>query len=341
MKLHKESALESVLEALARHMESVAGIAPHWNPAPDAIQKLPAYFGSIYEAWAGDLFDHHYLFLVFKGQEPPTPAEIAGHYRVASRELGGYVAFVFPAMESFVRQRLVKYRVPFVVPCRQVFLPQFLIDLREGASGVRPAIGPIVFLSAPAQVFLLRYLQKPGLNSRKSLREWAALLGYSAMTATRFANELVKAQLCGVAQAGRKVLLEFDSDRHALWGKALPFLQSPVRERSHVHVMGGNSLPWRQAGLPALSRYSMLSDDGHVVLAASGPEYARAYDEGKIRESPFAEEDTVTVERWRYCPEALSDSSLVDRLSLYLSLQDNPDERVQAALKELLEGVQW
>lgn len=31
----------------------------------------------------------------------------------------------------------------------------------------------------------------------------------------------------------------------------------------------------------------------------------------------------------------------VDPLSLYLSLRNDPDERVQAALKELLEAMQW
>jgi len=32
---------------------------------------------------------------------------------------------------------------------------------------------------------------------------------------------------------------------------------------------------------------------------------------------------------------------LVDRLSLYLSMQDDRDERIQAALAELLEQVKW
>ena len=31
----------------------------------------------------------------------------------------------------------------------------------------------------------------------------------------------------------------------------------------------------------------------------------------------------------------------VDRLSLYLSLRDDPDERVQGALEDMLEGVKW
>jgi hypothetical protein len=99
---------------------------------PDALQRLPTYFGSLYEAWEGNLLDRHYLFLVSKGDERSTPAEIAGHHRVAVRELGRPVVFVFMGMESFESQRLVQHRVPFVVPRRLMYLPEFLIDLREG-----------------------------------------------------------------------------------------------------------------------------------------------------------------------------------------------------------------
>jgi len=41
-------------------------------------------------------------------------------------------------------------------------------------------------------------------------------------------------------------------------------------------------------------------------------------------------------------PAKLSeDNRTVDRLSLYLTLKDDCDERVEAALVELLEGVKW
>jgi hypothetical protein len=36
---------------------------------------------------------------------------------------------------------------------------------------------------------------------------------------------------------------------------------------------------------------------------------------------------------WSYKPELFAKERVVDRLSLYLSLKDNEDERVQAALE--------
>ena len=334
--------MKDFIQSFAQYVEAVAGIAPMLKPAPDALQKLPIYLGSLYDAWKGNLLNRRYLFLFFKGRAHHTPAEVAGHCRVAMRELGEPIAFVFADLESFARQRLVQYRVPFVVPGRQMYLPLFLIDFRErGGNRIRRTSEVIEHLSGAAQTLLLYYLQKPRAPELCSLREWAALLGYSAMTATRIARELAETQLCRIEQNKRKTLLDFDHDCRALWEKALPFLRTPIRGRTHVRFVNKSHLPWLQAGIPALSHHTMLADDGHIVVAMSNSEYARALVEKRIKEVPFLDEDAGTVERWRYRPEILADRPTVDRLSLYLSLREDPDERVQGALKDLLEDVKW
>jgi hypothetical protein len=334
--------LKDIIKAFVKHVAAVSGATPTLTPAPDALQRLPTYFGSLYEAWKGDLIGHHYLFLVAKGREQPSPAEVAGHCRVAMKALNEPVAFVFAGLESFTRQRLIQHRVPFAVPRRQMYLPQFLTDLREGASPRREqAPGHIDHLSASAQALMLYHLQKPRALELGPLAAWARLLGYSAMTATRIASELAEAQLCNVTQSGRKTILDFDHDRLALWNKALPFLRSPVRMRLHVRFIEKGPMPWLQAGLPALSRHTMLADDGNAVVAMSAAEYERARSEERLQELPFADEDSSVVERWRYRPGLLSDGPTVDPLSLYLSLRGDQDERVHSALNELMDGVQW
>jgi hypothetical protein len=334
--------VKDIVQSLVRYVEVIAGIAPKLQSAPAVLQKLPMYLGSLYEVWKGDLLDQHYLFFLLKRRTHLTPAEVAGHYRVVTRELVDPIAFVFDDLESFARQRLVRYRVPFVVPGRQMYLPVFLIDLRERARGqTRRASEGIKHLSGPAQVLLLHYLQKKGAPKLCSLREWAGLLGYSAMTATRIAGELRDTRLCKVEQRMRKTVLDFDSDRHVLWEKALPCLNTPVRRRSYVRVIGKVQLSWLQAGIPALSHHSMLADDGHAVVAVSISEYTKALAEELVQEVPFPDEDALTVEHWRYRPGILSDGPTVDPLSLYLSLCEDPDGRVQGALNELLEGLQW
>ena len=75
-------------------------------------------------------------------------------------------------------------------------------------------------------------------------------------------------------------------------------------------------------------------------MSSSG--YRAALEDGKLIRVPYVEDGAVVMERWRFSPGLLSsDGQAVDQLSLYLSLQHDPDERVQGALKELLETIVW
>jgi hypothetical protein len=47
------------------------------------------------------------------------------------------------------------------------------------------------------------------------------------------------------------------------------------------------------------------------------------------------------MELWNYSPALVPDTSLVDPLSLMLSLQSDGDDRVQQALAELEEHLPW
>jgi len=57
--------------------------------------------------------------------------------------------------------------------------------------------------------------------------------------------------------------------------------------------------------------------------------------------SGVVEPDQMIVETWTYAPDTLSTGPTVDVLSLYLSLRDNQDERVEAALEEAMEALKW
>jgi len=49
----------------------------------------------------------------------------------------------------------------------------------------------------------------------------------------------------------------------------------------------------------------------------------------------------VSLEAWNYNPVQLIQADRVDPLSLYLSLQDSPEERIQQQFERLLEKVPW
>ena len=62
--------------------------------------------------------------------------------------------------------------------------------------------------------------------------------------------------------------------------------------------------------------------------------------------NPNAYEGRYALEVWKYNPLALvdelpNDGIVVDPLSLYLSMQDNRDERIEMALDQIIENFIW
>ena len=87
------------------------------------------------------------------------------------------------------------------------------------------------------------------------------------------------------------------------------------------------------AGYSALSELSDMAPENERIFAMSQSE-ARGLDAEKIKKY-----NGVQIEVWRYDPRLLADKGRVDPLSLYLSLKDSPDARINIAVESLLENV--
>ena len=61
----------------------------------------------------------------------------------------------------------------------------------------------------------------------------------------------------------------------------------------------------------------------------------------KFLELAAPEPGAFEIELWKYAPAHFAQDGTVDRLSLYLSLKDSADERVQSALDVLLGEMEW
>ena len=55
----------------------------------------------------------------------------------------------------------------------------------------------------------------------------------------------------------------------------------------------------------------------------------------------YNEQDCVELELWKYPPQLFAANGKVDILSLYCSLRENPDERIEGELESLLEDIKW
>lgn len=326
------------MNRLNDYLSGIIGITPKLMRDEGAKGKgLPLYLRNYYQFVRVSLFGYPVILAVqHEGTQSATPAEYFRHHKILKEQLGGNVALVLDEIASYTRQQLIRMGVPFVVPGRQMFLPALLVDLRERFPA---SVKPSARLTATSQVVILRHLlgkQVEGISLRNLARE----LDYSPMMMSKASQELQAAGLCATTQEGRETHLLFKTGKRPLWEKSQALLRSPVKE---VHWVRGVNRPGESliAGMSALSAMSTIAEDALPTLAMKLPVYRHLLKLGQIAGCPGPEVASAKVECWRYAPAILSDNDTVDRLSLYLSLQDTPDERVAIARESLIEGMPW
>ncbi len=140
--------------------------------------------------------------------------------------------------------------------------------------------------------------------------------------------------------SGKERHLRFSDIPKNIWTKAQPFLRSPVKKRIYIQFIAAASGAPR-AGLSALAEYTMLAPPVRVVRALSFENWQVLHREHEISEVPPQDPEALEIEIWSYPPTQFAENGIVDPLSLYLSLKESEDERVEASLKELVESVKW
>jgi len=320
--------LKAYLETLLRQEFSIA-------PLPqEKMHGLPLYLSKMYAPYQMEVFGEKLILLKNLG-ETSSPGKIAKDIARLYRHFGRNVAVVFDDLASWERKRLIENGTPFIVPGRQLFLPMFLLDLREhfpNGLAKKPK-----YLSRAAQHVVLSQILQGDLEKR-NMADLATRFGYSAMTMTKIRNELFALDLCDVETKGRVRYMVFLLQPKQLWLQAKPYIRSPFFK---AHFLRGTISGVQLAGTSALAKHTLLEQDELPIFAVWKKEFESTLKKNSLVETESEEDADLVLEEWYYDPQKLSDDALVDPLSLYLSLRDNPDERIQIALEEMLETLPW
>jgi DNA-binding MarR family transcriptional regulator len=324
---------------ISRYLQDVLGFdAPAVEACPQA-SSLPYFLQDTFEFNQVELAGHRIVLAIHDAIPSLSLREVRLHLTRISAVLGCPVVYCLPTLASYERRNLIEQKVSFIVPGNQMYLPNLGIDLREhfhqGAQKDRKRLTP------STQALLIWQL----LN-RPSQDEWspsvdAAALGYTPMTATRAIRELVDAELAEVVLVGRSKHLRLLEPREAVWNKAKDFMRSPVKRFVWVReklVLKFSDI--RLAGLSGLSERTMLSGPRELSFAITAEQWREALLQG-AEEIPRPEEGAYQLEIWTYSPALVANSKTVDPLSLWLSLNNSKDDRVQMALDELHEQIRW
>lgn len=300
---------------------------------------LPQFLTQLYALYRLRVDGRSFLGIVLREPEEFQPARFEKHFSRLQEVAAGTDGYclIAPALPSYVRQRLVERRIPFVVPGRQLSWPALGAAVEVGRGhGRRPKAGDQVM---PATQVVILYALNEQVTSPVTPKGLSERLGYTAMTMSRALDEIEANGLGKVTREGRERRLSFPEGATVLWRKAEALLRDPVRETVRVWKRDLPTEDWWWAGETALAEYSLLSEPGEPVLALGRGVWKKLVK--KLEQVPVPEVGTCQVQIWRYDPCLLARKDRVDPFSLYLSLRDEPDERVQLALEELMETQAW
>ena len=301
-----------------------------------ASDRLPLFLRDGYRFYQTDLLGMPCLLMVDQTEEAPSPANVRKHMDQIEPKWEGEVVYIRQQVAAHQRRRLIEQKVPFLVPGNQMYLPMLGIDLREHFRKRRQT--PLA-LTPATQALVLHLLLRPD-DKLLTPNDLAQRLGYTKMTMSRAFDELEVEQLCGVAKEGRERKLRLIGTKKELWHQVLPLLRSPVKHRKHIQNLGGQRIGVT-AGLTALAKRTMLAASRASVVAISSKQWKAVKNNKTYFSVSTTDTDAVEVEVWAYDPSLFSDEGFVDRSSLFLSLKDIKDERVEAALEEMMDEVKW
>lgn len=304
-----------------------------------SLPSLPLFLRERYSVYSTGFLGRNWMLAVeAEGWDTGTPAEYRRHWQELRRVTGeSRIAIVLPFISSTVRNRMVDMGVPFIVPDAQIFLPECATLLTENFGTPLPDGGKP--LTPPAQLLLLIELEKGGLEEL-SAKQLSERIGYSRASLSNATSELKQNNLCQTYRDGKEQRIAFRESGKALWEMALPLLRSPISKTQFV--VGAKPLPDAKcAGISALAQRSLLAEDPVPVYALPSKRVREGIEEGRFSGGANRYEADAQLEAWRYNPAILSNGTSVDDLSLFLSLRNTPDERVQAALDEMMAGFLW
>lgn len=332
--------MKNAAQKIQAYLCEVLGTSTALRTWPGAA-AVPFFLTDRFDLFEVTLLDRPVVIALDKTPGTLSPSELAARLETL-RTKAELVVYAAERLSFRERRALIQYKVPFVVPGNQLYLPPLGLDLREYLPR-RAGDGKVATLKPSAQALLICGLLARPWNREVFPAKIARDLDYTVMTASRAANEIAAVGLADVShkpQRGNPLYLVFKAPNPTeVWRHAEPVVTSPVIRKVWVDQLP-EGLNARVAGADSLARHTMLTPPAHRVYAVKREDWVAARKTHPALEDLGKDANRIELEIWSYSP-SLAPGAEVDPYSLIASMRDDADERVQQALDELREGVKW
>jgi DNA-binding MarR family transcriptional regulator len=302
----------------------------HMNVKLDeAKQKypLPNYIVSRYSICTAR-FDEQKVFLLYPKTELDQTSAIKKHAQKLQSIEKIPVVLALTRVTARQRQNLIDAGIPFVVENKQCYLPFMGVALTEKCDIEEKKVPKLL---PSAQLLLFYYIQQR--KNELYANEAVEALGLSAMTISRAVRQLEQTGLIQTYKKGVMKIIASEYTGEKLFEAAREYLINPIKRTQYIPKSEADQ-SLTVAGDQALAMYSMLNPP-RIACYATG-----ASERWKDQMEADLVDDTrqVVLQVWKYDPKVLAKDSVVDVLSLAMCYMDDPDERVEEAVEEMLEA---
>lgn len=333
--------MKNVIKKTIKYVEDVLQIDIGIEPVPkQELHNLPIYISNIYKLYRAQLLNVDLLLIEYIDPEGFSIFQLNKHIDLLIESTNKPVVLLMENISSLHRNRLIEKRINFIIPGKQLFLPDFLVDLREVNENRRLKRKTKKLLPS-AQLMLLYHILKRNREwqiEEQSFTQLADRLGYTKMAITKAVDNLAVNNLCKV-EGTKEKYIRFVKDRKTLWDLALPFFVNPVFKKVYVDKKP-EGISLLRSNESALTEYSDMNPPRQKYYAIVRPRFYELQKKGQLK-NPNEYEGAYCLELWKYNPQILTGDitgkQIVDPLSLYLSLQYTQDERVENALEMIIE----
>jgi len=318
-------------EDIQRYLRQVFGV-PSELSVVTALKGLPVLYTSAFQFFRGIVQGQACVFAVDGEKMRLTPARLKKHMVFLAEYFQTPTVYASRSLGVHDAERLIAQQVPFLVPGKHLYLP-FIATILGPEKKV--AVVNREYLSICAQLIITGVLLKR-LSSPVTIAAATTSLPFSRATVIAALNEL---EYFGLGHkekisSGREVAFLFTQSGEELWREAQAVIRNPCKR-----TVGLTALPDGcgavLAGADALAKVSMLSELSPSIFAMELARFRKI--DCEIVPLDCAEK---RLQLWLYPPTIFGENK-IDTLSLVLSLKDDPDDRVQIAVDELMKEFQW
>jgi hypothetical protein len=259
-------------ETLQRMAERYARDAFDVDLTLEAVQlsALPYYIADRYRLWRCEMFGRACLLMAVRPAEVPgSLAELARHREVVHTHWpNDVIILLFEGLTPGRRKKLLADRFAFMVPGAQLFIPELLLEFRDGRVSKAPMLKAPERFSPTAQLLAVAALLHQDVSGSNATA-LARRFGVAVMSMGRAFDELQAAGVAEASRVGRERILHMKAEGRALWRGLEHRLQSPVRKVRRVAIPELLRFPGLIAGESALAVYTALATPRTQTLAVS------------------------------------------------------------------------